>query len=151
MSPDQIKEVRYLYNETKQASAVVEKVPAKPVASVIAVDLSPGATPPVIRLASGFVSSLIFLDSTGAPWPIKAFDIGDPQSFNIQWEQGTPAEEKAGQEEEDAAARRFIVPLQVCTKLFSIRALPCAWTTREYQPTRVAILTDGGNYTFKSI
>ena len=97
LSPEQIKQVRFLYNETKQAAAVTEKVPAKPVSSVIAVDLSPGATPPVIRLSSGFVSSLVFLDSTGSPWPIKAYDIGDPQAFNIQWQQGSAAEEKAGQ------------------------------------------------------
>lgn len=97
LSPAQIKDLRYRYNETNKATAVLEKVPAKPVASVIAVDLSPGATPPVIRLSAGFVSSVIFLDATGAPWPIKAFDIGDPQSFNIQWKPGSPEEEKAGQ------------------------------------------------------
>ena len=97
LTPKQIKSIRYQYNETKQASSVTEKIPAKPVASAISVNLAPGATPPVIRLSAGFVSSLIFLDSTGAPWPIKAYDIGDPQSFNVQWIQGTPAEEKAGQ------------------------------------------------------
>ena len=64
-----------------------DDVPAKPVSSTIMVDISPGATPPVVRLSSGFVSSLVFLDSTGAPWPIKAYDLGDPKSFNIQWSQ----------------------------------------------------------------
>ena len=39
LSPEQIKQVRFLYNETKQAASVTEKVPAKPVSSVIAVDL----------------------------------------------------------------------------------------------------------------
>jgi intracellular multiplication protein IcmK len=97
LSPEQIKQVRFLYNDTKQAAAVTERVPAKPVSSVIAIDLSPGATPPVIRLSAGFVSSIVFLDSTGAPWPIKAYDIGDPQAFNIQWQQGSAAEEKVGQ------------------------------------------------------
>ena len=95
LTPEQIKSIRYQFNETKQASSVTSKVPAKPVSSAIAVNLSPGATPPVIRLSSGFVSSLIFLDSTGAPWPIKAYDIGDPQSFNVQWNPGTESEEKA--------------------------------------------------------
>ena len=33
-----------------------------------------------------FVSSLVFLDSTGAPWDIVSYDIGDPAAFNIQWD-----------------------------------------------------------------
>lgn len=96
LSPEQIHALRYQYNDTKQASAVTGRVPPKPVASAISVNLSPGTTPPVIRLTAGFVTSLIFLDASGAPWPIKAYDIGDPQSFNIQWKSGSVAEEKAG-------------------------------------------------------
>ena len=51
------------------------------------VSLAPGATPPVVRLMAGFVTSLVFLDRTGAPWPIRAYDLGDPNAFNIQWDQ----------------------------------------------------------------
>ena len=40
----------------------------------------------MIRLSQGFVSSLVFLDSTGAPWPISAYDLGDPAAVNIQWD-----------------------------------------------------------------
>ena len=50
------------------------------------VSLAPGATPPVIRLSAGFVSSLVFLDSSGAPWPINSYDLGNPQAFNVQWD-----------------------------------------------------------------
>lgn len=87
MNPDEIKNIRRIFNRTQKAGSFVEDVPAKPVSSTIMVDISPGATPPVVRLSSGFVSSLVFLDSTGAPWPIKAYDLGDPKSFNIQWSQ----------------------------------------------------------------
>ncbi|WP_251365941.1 DotH/IcmK family type IV secretion protein [Coxiella-like endosymbiont of Rhipicephalus sanguineus] len=59
--------------------------PPKPTSASVIVNLSPEATLPVIRLSSGFVTSLVFLDSTGAPWPIQAYDLGDPNSFNIQW------------------------------------------------------------------
>ena len=48
-------------------------------------DLQPGGSPPAIRLTSGYVTSVVFLDSTGAPWPIRAFDVGDPAAFNIMW------------------------------------------------------------------
>ena len=93
LSPDEIKDVRRIFNKTQQAGAFVQDVPAKPVSSTIMVDISPGASPPVVRLSSGFVSSLVFLDSTGAPWPIKAYDLGDPKSFNIQWSQASGGED----------------------------------------------------------
>ena len=89
LSPNEIKELRRVFNSTQQAGAFVQDVPAKPVSSTVMVDISPGASPPVVRLSSGFVSSLVFLDSTGAPWPIQAYDLGDPKSFNIQWSQAS--------------------------------------------------------------
>lgn len=89
LSPNEIKDVRRIFNRTQQAGAFTGDVPAKPVSSTIMVDISPGASPPVVRLSSGFVSSLVFLDSSGAPWPIQAYDLGDPKSFNIQWSQSS--------------------------------------------------------------
>ena len=94
LSPNQIKDIRRKFNKVQQAGAWTQDVPAKPVSSTIVVDLAPGATPPVVRLSAGFVSSLVFLDSTGAPWPIKAYDLGDPKSFNIQWSQSESADPK---------------------------------------------------------
>jgi intracellular multiplication protein IcmK len=94
LSSDQIKEIRRKFNKVQQAGSWVQDVPAKPVSSTVIVDLASGATPPVVRLSSGFVSSLVFLDSTGSPWPIKAYDLGDPKSFNIQWSQNESADPK---------------------------------------------------------
>lgn len=86
LTPDRIVELKQLYQTTEFASASTAGTPPKPTATSQFVNLSPGSTPPVIRLAQGFVSSLVFLDSTGAPWPISAYDLGDPSSFNIQWD-----------------------------------------------------------------
>lgn len=94
LTPNQIKDIRRKFNKVQQAGSWTQDVPAKPVSSTVIVDLSPGSTPPVIRLSAGFVSSLVFLDSTGAPWPIKAYDLGDPKSFNIQWSQNESADPK---------------------------------------------------------
>lgn len=85
MSPDQIQKLRSLFNQTQFAVASTPGVPPKPTATSQLVNLAPGSTPPVIRLAQGFVSSLVFIDSTGAPWPIDNYDIGNPSAFNIQW------------------------------------------------------------------
>jgi len=86
LEPDQIIQLKRKYEDTEYAESASARTPPKPVATSQFVNLSPGSTPPVIRLARGFVSSLVFLDSTGAPWPISAYDLGDPKSFNIQWD-----------------------------------------------------------------
>lgn len=86
LEPDQIVRLKQAYQTTEYAQASTAGTPPKPTATSQFVNLSPGSTPPVIRLSQGFVSSLVFLDSTGAPWPIAAYDLGDPSAFNIQWD-----------------------------------------------------------------
>jgi len=85
LAPRQIRLLRALFNHTQQAAAQYPGVPPRPTSSSIMVNLAPAATPPVIRLRVGYVSSLVFIDSTGAPWPIKSYDIGDPKAYNVQW------------------------------------------------------------------
>nr|WP_028388105.1 DotH/IcmK family type IV secretion protein [Legionella fairfieldensis] len=86
LTPEQIIHLKQMYHASEFAEASTAGTPPKPTATSQFVNLSPGSTPPVIRLSQGFVSSLVFLDSTGAPWPINAYDLGDPSSFNIQWD-----------------------------------------------------------------
>lgn len=86
LTPEQIVRLKQMYDTSEFAQATTAGTPPKPTATSQFVNLSPGSTPPVIRLSQGFVSSLVFLDSTGAPWPISAYDLGDPSSFNIQWD-----------------------------------------------------------------
>lgn len=85
LTPDQIKALRVMFDKSQQAAAESPGTPPRPTSSTIMVNLSPGSTPPVIRLSNSFVTSLVFLDSTGQPWPIQAFDIGDPNSFDVKW------------------------------------------------------------------
>ena len=86
LNPEQIVHLKQIYQTSEYAQASPAGTPPKPTATSQFVNLSPGSTPPVIRLSQGFVSSLVFLDSTGAPWPIHAYDLGDPSAFNIQWD-----------------------------------------------------------------
>ncbi len=85
LSPDQIKSLKEMFTEVQRAQAADSGTPPKPTSTMIKLNLSHGATPPVIRLQAGFVSSLVFLDAGGSPWPVKAYDLGDPRAFNIQW------------------------------------------------------------------
>lgn len=86
LDAENLKTLKEEYHNNEFAKAAEPGTPPKPTATSQFVNLSPGSTPPVIRLSQGFVSSLVFLDSTGAPWPISAYDLGDPTSFNIQWD-----------------------------------------------------------------
>ncbi len=86
LSDNEIKQLRKKFNSNEYVKTLPVDTPPKPIATSQFVNLSPGSTPPVIRLSQGFVSSLVFLDSTGAPWPISAYDLGDPAAFNIQWD-----------------------------------------------------------------
>lgn len=87
MSPEQIQALRQAHETTQRAMAApAEPVPTPSVTSQV-VNLSPGTVPPVIRLSTGYVSSVVFVDETGAPWPVSGYSIGNPTAFNIQWDQ----------------------------------------------------------------
>ncbi|MCD6039397.1 MAG: hypothetical protein K0S27_797 [Gammaproteobacteria bacterium] len=86
LSPQQVVKLRQLVDESQRAAAVSPTVPPKPVSTTIMINLAPGATPPAIRLAQKHVTSLVFVDSTGSPWPIASFDVGDSKAMNTQWD-----------------------------------------------------------------
>jgi intracellular multiplication protein IcmK len=88
LTPEQIKQLRNALDDTQRATAAeAYDAPPQPTSSSMVVSLAPGSTPPAIRLARGFVSSLVFIDSSGAPWPIQAYDLGNPTAFDIKWNQ----------------------------------------------------------------
>lgn len=86
LSPQQVVQLRQQIDSSQRAAAVAPNIPPKPMSSTLMVNLAPGATPPAVRLAQGYVSSLVFVDSTGAPWPLQSFDIGNPKAMNLQWD-----------------------------------------------------------------
>ena len=86
MTPKQIRHLKKMMVASQRASAEPAESPPKPVTKSLFVNLAPNATPPVIRLYHGFVSSLVFVDSAAKPWPIASFDNGNPQAFNITWD-----------------------------------------------------------------
>ena len=86
MTPDQIMKLREVFTASNQAAANPPGVPPKPTSTSLLVNLSPQAVAPVIRLGAGYITSLVFIDATGQPWPIAAYSVGDPAAFNIQWD-----------------------------------------------------------------
>lgn len=86
LTPQQVLRLRQHIDMAQRAAALPPTTPPKPVSTTLMVNLSPGSTPPAIRLAQGYVTALVFVDSTGSPWPIASFDVGNPRSVNIQWD-----------------------------------------------------------------
>jgi len=91
LTPEQTKRLHLEYTKNAEAINSSATVPPQPISSTINLDLSPGAGLPVVRLAPGFVSSLVFVDSTGQPWPVADYSLGNPTDFNIQWDSKTNA------------------------------------------------------------
>ena len=89
LTPDQIVKLKKMLAVTQRASASLGVVPPKPTLSTQEVSLAPGAMPPIICLQQGFVTSVVFVDSSGASWPIESYDLGNPRAFDIQWKQGS--------------------------------------------------------------
>jgi len=69
LSPEQIVNLRKRLDDARRAGATHPTVPPKPVISSTTVDLSPGATPPIVRV-SNQGAAVSFVDITGAPWDL---------------------------------------------------------------------------------
>ncbi len=85
MTPQEIRQLKAMMDLSKKAASASVGTPPKPVLSTQIVNLAPGAVPPVVRLTQGFVTSVVFTDSAGQPWPIVAYDLGNSSAFDIQW------------------------------------------------------------------
>lgn len=87
MSPDQIVKIHKYYDLTLQARATPANPAPTPSIRSETVSTEPGSDIPVIRLSAGFVTSVLFTDANcGSPWKLRSYSIGDPATFNIQWD-----------------------------------------------------------------
>lgn len=84
LSDAQIREYRRLLEGAKRASAATPTVRPIPENTRVPLTLSPGRPPHVLRLSSDLVSTVVFTDSTGAPWPIVAVVPGAKGLLDIK-------------------------------------------------------------------
>ncbi|MBX8493181.1 DotH/IcmK family type IV secretion protein [Pseudomonas cichorii] len=90
LTPEEVRQFLAERNNVDKAMsspqlAVVPKI------SALTVDLSPGASLPLIRTAVNYPSSISFIDSTGAPWNLGAAPIaGNSQGFTLYWVPKSP-------------------------------------------------------------
>lgn len=71
MKPDELRTLLEDLDKTNEAVEVPVYPYPEPSVVVETVSLDPGVKPPVINVGAGHVSTLMFVDITGEPWPIK--------------------------------------------------------------------------------
>lgn len=81
LRPDEIRTLLERYDQTKQAVETPVYPYPKPEIVTEDVSLDPGSTPTVIKLATGHITTLNFVDASGEPWPIA--DIGWAGNFEV--------------------------------------------------------------------
>lgn len=85
LSREQIEALGHSYDELKRGRAW-QPVRAVPRISSLTVNLSPGASLPVLRTAPGQPGNITFTDSTGAPWKVAAPPFNaNPKGFFVAW------------------------------------------------------------------
>lgn len=75
LTPEQINRIKELNLERQRAASMPYVNPPVPVTRSLFVNLNAGVSPPVIRLARGQISSLVFSDMQGQPWNIDRASV----------------------------------------------------------------------------
>lgn len=84
LRPDQIQRIISRMSELQQvtAPAVMDPTRPTPVVKVETVSLDPSGDMPEIKLAAGYVTTVMIMDASGAPWPIK--DMAFAGKFEVR-------------------------------------------------------------------
>lgn len=84
LRPDQIRQLISRMSELQRVTAptLADPVRPHPVLKVETISLDPSGNPPVIKVSSGYVTSVMIMDATGAPWHID--DIAYAGKFDVR-------------------------------------------------------------------
>jgi intracellular multiplication protein IcmK len=81
LTPEQIKSYQKRLQETEKAIRVTP--PPKIISLTKRISLTPGSEIPKVNMAPGYVTSLVFYDVTGAPWPVTSQTSGNNDFFQV--------------------------------------------------------------------
>lgn len=89
LSPDHIRQIHRDADAVDRAASEPPRFVPRPVSSSMLAVLSPGSTPPIVRVFPNYVSAVLFIDESGNPLPIESVDVpgGDASNkpFNVTW------------------------------------------------------------------
>lgn len=86
LTPNQIEAIKRSFDKENTILSTPSNLYPQAQTSTRQINLAPGSEIPVVRLTKGYISTLVFLDQSGQPWPVANYSIGDPNIFNIQWD-----------------------------------------------------------------
>lgn len=79
----ELKELRVRVDNVMREGSTSVNTSAKPKSSHVELTQQPNEDPPIVRVAMGMPTNLIFTDVTGAPWPIEYATPGANGQFEI--------------------------------------------------------------------
>ncbi len=85
LTPAMIRDLHRQTDAVDRAASELPRFVPKPVSSSLVAVLSPGATPPVVRLFANYVSNVLFIDEAGNPLTIDGVDEPGKDSFTVTW------------------------------------------------------------------
>ncbi|CAN7784732.1 DotH/IcmK family type IV secretion protein [Variovorax sp. LjRoot175] len=76
LTPNEIVNLRKQIDQRKDAFTenITGRPPARPTSTQTTIDLSPGGTPPMLRVSMRQGATIMFVDAAGRPWPVEAAD-----------------------------------------------------------------------------
>lgn len=81
MTPDMVRRYLRILEENERASTETPEPAPISVAEMIVFD--PSDAPPRIHVAPGIATAVGFYDSTGSPWPVRQYVLGDGERFQV--------------------------------------------------------------------
>lgn len=81
LTPEQIKKFQSKVQETQEAIKIDK--PPQVTEKTKSIPLQPGKRNLEINISPGYVSSVVFYDLTGEPWPITSVTIGNPNAYSV--------------------------------------------------------------------
>lgn len=83
LSADQITNYTNRVTEREQATAGARVQEARMVATSKTISLEPNARREEVLVAAGYMTTVVFLDSTGQPWPIDSYGVGNSEAYDV--------------------------------------------------------------------
>ena len=103
-TPDEIRRIKSMWEEMRRAQETPVGPQPKPSISLINLNLSPGSTPPVVRVSSRTGVIMDFIDASGAPWYVDRVINMSENEIEVE---GKPADKTVEQNSVFAKAKHF--------------------------------------------
>ena len=79
MTEEHVRQIKTIQLDQLRAAATPYPTLAEPVTRSLNITMTPGVSPPVLRLSSGMLTTIVFTDAAGNPWDIQSVALNRSQ------------------------------------------------------------------------